>query len=105
MPELSGFQKKYLRGLAHGEKPVVHIGHSGVTEAVIRAVNEALNTHELIKIKFVDFKEKAQKVGLSEDIERRTNAEMVGMIGHVAVFFRQNDDPGQRRIAVPERSS
>lgn len=101
--QLAGFQKKYLRGLVHGAKPVVYVGHQGVTDAVIRAADEALNTHELIKIKFVDFKEKAQKAALSSEIERQTGSALVGMTGHVGVFYRRHEDPEQRRITLPER--
>ena len=67
MTALKGFQKKHLRGLAHGLKPIVQIGKEGITEGVIRAVDEGLLQHELIKIKFNDFKEKEQK----EAIDRR----------------------------------
>jgi RNA-binding protein len=103
LTELSGFQKKYLRGLAHGVKPVVHIGHQGVTDAVIRAADDALATHELIKVKFVDFKEKAQKRAISGELEARTGADLVGMIGHVGIFYRPQEDPEKRMIALPER--
>ena len=103
MTQLSGFQKKYLRGLAHGAKPIVYIGNQGLTDAVIRSTNDALDAHELIKIKFIDFKEKEQKVTLSGEIARRTGSELVGMVGHVGVFFRRNEDPEKRRISVPER--
>ena len=57
MTTLKGFQKKHLKGLAHSLKPVVQIGKEGVTEGVIRAVDEGLFQHELIKIKFTDFKD------------------------------------------------
>ena len=36
--ELKGFQRKYLRGLAHALKPVVQVGHDGVTAGVVQAV-------------------------------------------------------------------
>lgn len=101
--QLAGFQKKYLRGLAHGAKPVVYVGHQGLTDAVIRAANEALNVHELIKIKFIDFKEKSQKATLSSEIERQTGSALVGMIGHIGVFYRRHEDPERRRISLPER--
>ncbi len=52
MTTLKGFQKKHLKGLAHGLKPVVQIGKEGITEGIIRAVDEGLFRHELIKIKF-----------------------------------------------------
>ena len=61
MNELTGYQRKYLRGLAHNLKPAIIIGKKGITEPVITEIKEALNKHELIKIKFVDFKEKDQK--------------------------------------------
>lgn len=103
MTQLSGFQKKYLRGVAHGRKPVVHIGHQGLSDAVVRSIHEALDTHELIKIKFIDFKEKAQKFALSEEIEHRTGSVLVGMVGHVGVFYRRQEDPEKRQVTVPER--
>ena len=40
--ELSGSQRKYLRGLAHGLKAVVQIGDAGVTTGVMQAVAAAL---------------------------------------------------------------
>ena len=103
MEELKGFQKKCLRGLAHSMKPLVLIGQSGLTLGVIKAVDEALETHELIKIKFNDFKEKAQKEEINGAIETETASEMVGMIGHLAIFYRMHPDPEKRKIAVPKR--
>ena len=46
-----------MRGLAHGLESVVIVGQKGVTEALIKSVDENLTAHELIKIKFIDFKE------------------------------------------------
>ena len=76
---MPGFQKKYLKGLAHGLKPTVFIGQKGVTPAVIQSVDEALDAHELIKVKFVDFKEKAHKVSFCDRIEQ-TNAAVSGPV-------------------------
>jgi len=103
MKELKGFQKKYLRGAAHNLKPVVSVGQKGVTDSLIRSINEALKTHELIKVKFLDFKEKSQKRELIEIIKQKTKTEVVGLIGHVAILFTENKDPEKRRIVLPER--
>ena len=103
MNNLKGFQKKYLRGRAHKLKPTVFIGQKGITENVVRSTDEALNTHELIKIKFIDFKEKRQKTELSADLSQRANCQAVGMIGHIAIFFRQHEDPEKRKIKLPEK--
>ena len=101
MKNLKGFEKKYLRGLAHSLKPTVFIGQKGITENVVRSADEALNAHELIKVKFIDFKEKRQKTELSGVLSERANCQTVGMIGHIAIFFRQHEDPEKRKIKLP----
>jgi RNA-binding protein len=103
MTSLKGFQKKYLRGLAHSLKPVVQIGKEGITDGVIRAIDECLYRHELIKIKFTDFKEKDQKEALTNEFAGKTGSELVGMIGHTAILYRRQTDPEKRKIAVPAR--
>jgi RNA-binding protein len=101
MEKLKGFQAKFLRGLAHGLKPVVFIGQKGLTDNLIRSIDEALNTHELIKVKFIEFKEKKQKADMAGSIAARTDCHLVGMIGHMAVFYRQHPDADKRKIKVP----
>lgn len=103
MEKLKGFQRKYLRGVAHSLKPVVLIGQKGNTEAVLKAMEEALEVHELIKIKFIDCKEKEQKNEIILDLEIRTGSEMVGMIGHTAIFYRKQTDPDKHKIILPEK--
>ncbi|MCF8069658.1 MAG: YhbY family RNA-binding protein [Desulfobacterales bacterium] len=103
MEKLKGFQKKYLRGLVHSVKPQVFIGQNAVSPTVIKALDEALDTHELIKVKFIEFKEKAQKQELAGVVEKETGAEMVGMIGHMVIFYRQQKDPEKRKISIPSK--
>jgi len=103
--DLKGFQKKYLRGLAHGLKPNILIGQKGLTDSLIKAIDQELNLHELIKVKFNDFKEKDQKQAVMETIVERTGCSPVGMIGHTAVIYRENHDPEKRKIKVPVRAS
>ncbi|MRR14178.1 YhbY family RNA-binding protein [archaeon] len=98
---LAGWQRTYLRGLAHKLRPVVQVGKSGITPELVRAVEEALNDHELIKVKFVDFKEERKE--LSAEIGAQTGSEALGLIGNVAIFYRQNADGEKRKIALPEK--
>jgi RNA-binding protein len=100
MRPLTGSQRKYLRGLAHGLQPVVHVGKGGLTEALFEQVDQALDDHELIKVKFVDFK--SQKRELSDQIGERLGCQRAGLIGHVAIFYRPARDPEARRIRLPE---
>jgi RNA-binding protein len=100
---MEGFQKKYLRGLAHGLKPVVLIGQKGLTDELVKSAEQALQIHELIKVKFNDFKEKDQKEQISNELERKTGSELIGSVGHIYIFFKQQDDPEKRRIQLPQR--
>jgi len=101
--KLKGYQKKYLKGLVHGMKPLVFVGQKGLSPTVKTAVDESLEKHELIKVKFIDFKEKSQKEEIAVAIEKGTASELVGMIGHIAIFYRQQKDPEKRKITVPKR--
>ncbi len=99
MTTLKGSQKKYLRGLANPLKPVVFIGKEGLTPHVINAIDEALTIQELIKVRFLEFKE--EKKELNRDIEKKGQCILAGMIGHVAIFYRQHPDNEKRKIQLP----
>jgi len=101
--KLKGYQKKYLKGLVHGMKPLVFVGQKGISPTLTKAVDESLEKHELIKVKFIDFKEKDQKKEMAALIEKETESELVAMIGHIAIFYRQQRDPEKRKIDVPKR--
>lgn len=101
MKKLTSIQAKFLRGLAHALKPVVFVGQKGVTQAVIASADEAFQRHELIKVKFIDFKEKEQKKEIVAAIENKTNSRLAGMIGHIAIFYRPQNDPEKRKIVFP----
>ena len=99
MDKLSGFQKKYLCGIAHHLEPVVMIGKNGITKNVLSMTDNALKSHELIKIRFVELKDK--KKDIAEEISCNTKSEIVGMIGHVAILYKQNPDKKKRKINLP----
>lgn len=96
---LKGNQKKYLKGLAHSLKPSVYIGLAGVEDAVIKAINENLLANELVKIKFIKFKD--EKKELLNEIESKTKAALIGLIGNIAIFYKQHHDPEKRKIEIP----
>jgi RNA-binding protein len=98
---LKGSQKKYLRGLAHDLKPSAYVGQKGLTHGLIEEINIALEASELIKIKFVDFKEKQVKKELISEIAKSINGEIAGMIGHVAILYRKNKEKKKQKIRLP----
>jgi len=99
MSTLSSHQRKFLRGLAHHLDPAVLIGKHGLTPTVVASADTALTAHELIKVRFNDHKD--EKQALAREIESQTQSELCGMIGHVAIFYRQQRDPEKRKIELP----
>ncbi len=104
MIDLKGFQKRFLRAAAHQLKPVVLVGQKGLTGAVLASIEEALNRHELIKIKFIEIKDKAIKNDLLHQIVEQKCCAEVGTVGHVAILYRRQKDPRKRKIALPTRA-
>ncbi len=88
MIELNGRQRRKLKSLAHHLKPVVQVGQKGLTETLIKAVDKALSDHELIKVKFIDFKD--EKRDLASDISTATGSVLVDMIGNMVILYREN---------------
>ncbi len=98
MRGLTGPQRRQLKGIAHRLKPLVQVGKSGVTESLILAVDRALSDHELIKVRFREYKESRKE--LSEILAERTGSEIVDIIGNVAILYRQSPDPEKRKISI-----
>ncbi len=99
MGKLKGSQRKYLRGMAHGYKPMVQIGKEGLSESVLLAIDTALEAHELIKVRIAaDRDERERLVPLIDD---RLNSECVGNVGRMAILYRQHPDPDKREIKIP----
>ncbi len=101
MQPLTSSQAKYLRGLAHSLKPVVFVGQKGITATVLESIHAALDTHELIKVKFVDFKDRRLKAACAAEVEQKTGSCLAGVIGHMAIFYRRQPDPEKRKIVLP----
>ena len=101
MKEITSKQKKYLRGLAHNLTPAAYVGQKGLTENLVSEVKTALTAHELIKVRFNDFKERDTKKEIIEAIAKKTHAEVVGMIGHMALLYRPHPDREKQVIRLP----
>jgi len=90
---LTGKQRNFLRALAHPLKPVVQIGHGGLTAAVLAAIDSALVTHELIKVRITG-QEDADATDLVLEIEAGTRSTVAQVIGKTLVVYRaRKKDP------------
>lgn len=84
---LTSVAKRELKARAHALKPVVLVGQRGLTPAVIASVDEALNAHELIKVR-LPAGERAERVLQAGQIASGLNAEVVASIGRVLILYR-----------------
>jgi RNA-binding protein len=100
---LGGAERRELRRQAHALHPVVHLGGAGVTDALIGAVDRALEDHELIKLRLVGERDERQQV--AEEVASRTGSELAGLVGRVAILYRPASDPERRRIDPRLRSA
>ncbi len=97
-PELASHQRKALRGLANPLRPIVHVGEAGLSDAVLRALDEALLAHELVKVRLLAPEDKK---AMASEIAERSGAALCGLVGHTVILYRPHpDDP---RIELPER--
>ena len=88
-PDLSGAQRRHLRGLAHPLKPVIFVGEAGISDSVMLALDQALASHELVKVRLRQPANKKQTAKLLAD---GSAAALCGVIGHTVVLYRPDSD-------------
>jgi RNA-binding protein len=110
--DLTGKDRRALRGRAHALKPVVWIAGSGLTPGSLREIDRALSSHELIKI-HAEIDARAARAALLAHICSELHAQPVQVIGKMLVAFRakpvlssvEGPDPGADSAATPASKS
>lgn len=95
--ELTAKQRRHLRALAHHLKPVVQVGTSGVSDALLLKVEDELENHELIKVKV----SKESPVGAAEAgaiFVERTRAGLAQIIGKTLILYRPRKEKPTIRL-------
>ena len=100
MSELTSKQRKYLRAAAHHIDPIVLIGKNGFFKGASIAIDSALTIHELIKIKFKEFKGEREDIGIQ--ISKELNCNVVGEIGYTIILYRYNPKLEKHNYKLPE---
>jgi RNA-binding protein len=86
--------------LAHHLDPICYVGKSGLTDSLVQSVETAFDAHELLKVKFNDFKK--GRCEITAQLAERTDSHLVGIIGNVAILYRQHPEEDKRKIALPD---
>jgi RNA-binding protein len=97
--ELSEKQKKHLRRLGHALHPIVTLGQAGLTDAVVREMNVALDDHELVKVR-ARSEDRNARGALLDQLAARTGSRLVQRIGNVGLLYRA--DKKLPRIVLPD---
>lgn len=83
---LSNSQLRKFKAAAQHLEPMLKVGKAGLSDGFIRSVDAALTQHELVKIKFVEFKE--QKKELVPQLADKTASHLIMRVGNVVVLHR-----------------
>lgn len=92
MKPLTEKQRRHLKALAHPRKPVVIVGNAGVTEALVKELDAALERHELIKVR-VNALDREQRDAMIDALCEGSRSVLVQRIGHIAVLYRPAKKP------------
>ncbi|MCR4733530.1 MAG: ribosome assembly RNA-binding protein YhbY [Treponema sp.] len=96
MIELNSKQRKILEKAAHDLQPVVIVGGAGMTDGVIKMIDDSLKSHELIKVKFNEYKDEKQE--LTAEVCQKCDATLVRIIGNVSILYREAEKEEDRRF-------
>lgn len=95
---LTGKQARHLRALGHHLDPVVHLGKDGVTEALARAIDQALTDHELVKVK-LNPEAPDERHDAAESLATTLHAEVAQVLGRTFLLYRRH--PSLPKINLP----
>lgn len=94
---LTGKNRSYLRAEANQLDPIVHVGKDGITDSVIEQLDEALEDHELLKLRILESTGRTTR-SAAEELATATGAEVVQVIGGIAVLFRQREEESNFKL-------
>jgi RNA-binding protein len=98
---LSRDERLRLKSESHHLDPVVLLGASGLTEAVLKEIDRALTAHQLVKVR-TPASERQERERMFAEIAERLSAARVQLIGRLMVLFRPlPDDPHPHASRAP----
>lgn len=95
---LTGKQRSYLKSLAHNMEPLMQIGKTGVSDGVIKQLDQLLECHELVKVKVLqNSPQEAHEI--VDELLDMTHAEFVQLIGSKFTLYRESKE--NKMIELP----
>ena len=100
MTELTPAERRGLKAQAHHLHPVIMIGEAGATPAVLKEIDIALKSHELIKIRVLG-DDRERRARLDGEICAALGASPVQHIGKILVLYRQRPEQPEESKPKP----
>ncbi|HEX7977731.1 MAG TPA: YhbY family RNA-binding protein [Gemmatimonadaceae bacterium] len=97
---LSSKERAALRAEAHHLSALVHIGHNGLTDALRQTLDDALRTHELVKVALTRSTDISAK-DAAHQLAEQLGADVVQTIGRTCTLYRENPDLERKKGAPP----
>ena len=97
---LTSKQRAELRAEAHHLNAAVHLGHHGATPSLVQTVDDALRTHELVKVQ-LNRTADARPKEVANDLAAKLGAEVVQVIGRTATLYRENPELKKKEGDLP----
>lgn len=97
---MKGSERAELRAEAHHLSATVHVGQHGLSPSLITSLDDALRTHELVKVKLgkaADLKPK----DAAGQLAGATKSEVIQVIGRTATFYRENPELKKKKGDLP----
>jgi RNA-binding protein len=97
---LSSKERAELRAEAHHLTPAVHVGHQGLTDTVLQALDDALRTRELVKVALARTTDVSAK-DAAHQLAEKLGADVVQTIGRTCTLFRENPELKRKAGSPP----
>ncbi|MBL0939442.1 MAG: YhbY family RNA-binding protein [Gemmatimonadaceae bacterium] len=88
---MTGKERAELRSEAHHLDVKVHIGHAGLTDALLGSLDDVLRTRELVKLQVAKAGELSAKEA-ANDVAEKMGAEVIQVIGRTFTLYRHNPE-------------
>jgi RNA-binding protein len=104
MESLTNAQKRSLKAEAQRLKATLEVGKEGLSPKFLAALEDALKHHELVKVKFGQFKD--EKKTLTPQLAEKSGSHLIVRVGNVVVLYRPKSveptQPEQAEQMEPE---
>ena len=88
---LTGKQRRHLRGLGHHLAAVVHVGHEGVSEALVKQTGAQLEAHELVKVKVCETAPEGRHETAAA-LAEKTGSHLAQVLGRTFLLYRRRKE-------------